>query len=216
MLFPSGYRSKIAIATFSALSLLALNACEDEPPATRAIAAVPTDSSTDKSRESAVLADAQATQRQQTKASQQPQPAELEPTEPPSLSGNTTNPRSTVGNNQYMFDISGHSREELMALLKRADEVAAVSAPETDNLGITLILDGPNIGWFAKQDYENNKELVDLAARLDALKVIDLKVSQQTVRHYGYSESEIPDFIDRVSFAPEEMRRLENSEYFKL
>lgn len=142
-----------------------------------------------------------------------PSPA---PADSPRTLEKAVNPQFTVGNSQYMFDVSDHTREELLALLKRADEIATVSSNQFDQLDIALILHGPDIDWFARNNYEQNKELVDLAARLDALEVIDLKVCQKAMQHYGYLEEDIPTFIDRVPYAPDEMRRLEGSGYFRL
>jgi len=103
-----------------------------------------------------------------------------------------------------------------MALLRRADEVASTSSAEFEQLEIALILHGPDIDWFAKKNYTENKKLVDLAAQLDALEVIDLKVCQQAMEQYGFQDEDIPAFIDRVPYAPDEMRRLEGSGYFRL
>ena len=211
MYIPSRYTNKAVSALLVMLPLLALGGCQGESTASQ-----DKTMTTDTQPEAHVVTDAQAARRHEIIVSQQPQAAELPTTQQPNKSGNTTNPQYSVGNNQYMFDVSDHSREELVALLKRADEVSTVSGAEAGDLDIALILHGSDIGWFAKQHYQRNKELVDLAARLDALKVIDLKVCQQAMDQYGYAESEIPEFIERVPYAPAEMRRLEDSGYFRL
>lgn len=126
------------------------------------------------------------------------------------------NPEFSVGNSQYVLDVAEHSREELLAMLERADELATVATEQFDGLEIALVLHGPDIEWFAKKNYEEHKKLVDLAAKLDALEVIDLKVCQQSIQKYGYLEDDIPAFIDRVPYAPDELRRLEGSGYFQL
>lgn len=208
----SRYTSKASRILLVMPALLVLGGCQGESTATQD----KTMTSSAAQPETHVVTDAQAARHHEVTVSQQPRTADRPAAQQPGESGSTTNPQFTVGNNQYMFDVSDHSREELVALLKRADEVSTVSGTEAGNLDIALILHGPDIGWFAKQNYQRNKELVDLAARLDALKVIDLKVCQKAMDHYGYAESEIPDFIERVPYAPEEMRRLEGSGYFRL
>lgn len=146
----------------------------------------------------------------------QPPARTLVPADSQERGENAINPQFSVGNSQYVFDVTDHSREELHALLKRADEIATVSSKQFNELDIALILHGPDIDWFARKNYEQNKELVDLAARLDALEVIDLKVCQKAMQQYGYLDEDIPAFIDRVPYAPDELRRLEGSGYFRL
>ncbi|MEX2517223.1 MAG: DsrE family protein [Gammaproteobacteria bacterium] len=135
---------------------------------------------------------------------------------PPALRVETADQQLTHENTRYLFDISEHSREELMLLLQRADEVATVAGVDFNDMDIALVLHGPDIAWFARSNYEENKDLVDLAARLDALGVIKLKVCKKAMVAYGFVEDEIPAFIDRVAYAPDEMRRLQGSGYFTL
>ncbi len=127
-----------------------------------------------------------------------------------------SNPQFSIAQNQYLFDVSQRSREEFIAFLRRADELVTVAAPETEKLELALILSDHDIDWFAKDNYEQNKELVDLAARLDALEVIDLKICQRAMQEHGYQEDDIPTFIDRVPYAAAEMQRLQGSGYFQL
>lgn len=211
-LFPTQYRPRLPLALLTPLLLL-LYACEGEAPGMQSGGAVITPAEP----RLAGMAAGEKTDvsRQSVTPPEQAPPERLSPAEQ-SPAGNAVSPRFSVSGNQYMFDVSDHSREELVALLKRADEVASVSSPETDRLDIALILHGPDIAWFARNNYQDNKELVDLAARLDALKVIDLKVCQKAMQQFGYIDDDIPAFIDRVPYAPDEMRRLENSGYFKL
>lgn len=212
-LFPAQYRPRLAL-TLLIPYLLLLYACEGESPGMQSGG---TAIQPEETRTPGLAAGGNAdVPRQSITTPEQTSPERISPADPLSPADNTVSPRFSVGGNQYMFDVSDHSREELVALLKRADEVASVSSPETDKLDIALILHGPDIDWFARRNYQNNKELVDLAARLDALEVIDLKVCQKAMQHYGYLDEDIPAFIDRVPYAPNEMRRLENSGYFKL
>lgn len=212
-LFPTQYRPRLPLALLTPLLLL-LYACEGEAPGTQSgVAAI-----APAEPRLAGLAAGENTDvpRQSTMPPEQAPPERLSPADPQSPADNAVSHRFSMAGNQYMFDVSDHSQEELIALLKRADEVASVSSPETDRLDIALILHGPDIAWFARNNYQDNKELVDLAARLDALKVIDLKVCQKAMQQFGYVDDDIPAFIDRVPYAPDEMRRLENSGYFKL
>ena len=77
-----------------------------------------------------------------------------------------------IGNTNYLFDVSDHSLEELRELLERVDEISQFERDQYDDLEIVMILHGPDIEWFREDNYEQNRQLVDLAAKLDAYKVI--------------------------------------------
>lgn len=137
-------------------------------------------------------------------------------TESVNADDNVRQPRFNVDGDKYIIDVSRHTREELLAFFKRADEVITLAAPDFKKPDIKLILHGEDIDWFTKHNYEQNKELVDLAARLDALEIIDLKISEKAMQDQGYAEEDIPGFIERVPFGPDEIQHSQDSESFKL
>ena len=67
-----------------------------------------------------------------------------------------------------------------------------------------------------EKNYEKNKELVDLAAKLDAFNVIDLKICEKSLSSRGVSQDEIPSFIEPVPYAPDEIKRLTEEGYINL
>lgn len=145
------------------------------------------------------------------------------PVSPPSVTTAQTTPQAEsvspqfhIDNYQFVFDASNHSAEELLAFLQRVDEIASMSLADFDELNIALVLQGSDIAMFVRDNYEQNKQLVDLAARLDALNVIDMKVCQHDLQHQGYGVEDMPAFIERIPYAREEMKRLEGAGYFML
>jgi len=121
-----------------------------------------------------------------------------------------------VGNKSYLFDVSDHTLKELQALLERAEEITQSTTDNYDKLEIVMILHGPDIDWFKQENYERNKHMVDLAARLDANEIIDLKVCETTMSSLGVERDEIPPFIESVPYAPDEMKRLLQEDYINL
>jgi len=122
----------------------------------------------------------------------------------------------TIGNKNYLFDISKHSIEELEALLQRAREITQLDSSNYGDLEIVMILHGPDIDWFTQQNYEHNLELVDLAAKLDAFDIIDMKVCETAMSARGVKREDIPSFIESVPYAPDEMKRLLQEGYINL
>jgi len=122
----------------------------------------------------------------------------------------------TIGNKRYLYDISEHSIEELQSLLQRAEEITQTGAENLEDLEIVMILHGPDIGWFTLDSYDDNKELVDLAKRLDAFDIIDLKVCETTMENMEIDRNQLPPFIESVPYAPDEMNRLSDEGYTHL
>lgn len=117
---------------------------------------------------------------------------------------------------RYLFDATTHTVEELTSLLNRADEVLTSKSDGYEELDIVLILHGPDINLFRKKNYSENKELVDLAAKLDAFKIIDMKICETAMSFMNVKRDEVPPFIESVPYAPAEIERLTNEGYFNL
>lgn len=136
----------------------------------------------------------------------------------PTISAIEQNPASEpeIENKSYLFDVSNHTIEELEALLARAEEVSQTHPTEFEDLKIVMILHGPDVDWFTHQNYEYNRKLVDLAARLDALDVIDMKVCEVTMQHRGVVKDDLPAFIESVPYAPTAIDELLHDGYINL
>ena len=121
-----------------------------------------------------------------------------------------------IGNKSYLFDITNHSFEELESLLQRAQEISQFDKENYKNLEIVMILHGPDIDWFTQKNYEKNKRLIDLAAKLDAFDIIDMKVCETSMNNRGVNRDDIPAFIESVPYAPDEMKKLTEEGYISL
>ena len=116
------------------------------------------------------------------------------------------------GNNNapggYLARISNDSPEEVADALKRAEELYFSGGLPPDVGPIALILHGPEVEIFFKDKYKMYKETVDLAARLSAFGVIDVRVCETQAGIMGRQRSSIQPFIGTVLFGPSEVRRL--------
>ncbi len=121
-----------------------------------------------------------------------------------------------IGNQSYFFDVSDHTRDEFEALLHRAEEITQMNTEEFNQLDIIMILHGPDIDWFRQQNYDKNRQLVDLAAKLDAFGIVDFKACETTMDKQGIKLEELPPFIESVPYAPDEMKRLLQGGYLNL
>ncbi|GJM06020.1 MAG: hypothetical protein DHS20C09_20160 [marine bacterium B5-7] len=121
-----------------------------------------------------------------------------------------------IENKSYLFDITNHSIEELEALLVRAEEVSQAHPADFEDLEIVMIIHGPDIDLFRSQNYTENKQLIDLAARLDTYDVIDMQVCETTMSMRGVDREDIPSFIESVPYAPFEINQRLQDGYINL
>ena len=99
---------------------------------------------------------------------------------------------------QYYASLELHSSEELMAFFKQA-ETLLDQAKDTSNFQpVVVILHGPEIKYFERNVYAENKELVDLAAKLDAFGLVDIQMCRIRIGIDGKDPANFPKFIEVV------------------
>lgn len=106
-----------------------------------------------------------------------------------------------------------HTAEELRSLLQRAEQIANGEDEYNTEEPIALVLHGSEIEIFKRSNYRDNKELVDLAARLDAFNVVDLKVCRRWMGENNLSEGDLPPFLEAVPYGGDEVQRLDGAGY---
>lgn len=82
---------------------------------------------------------------------------------------------------------------------------------------VVLVIHGSEVGIFFKENYEMYKSIVDLAARLSAFNVIDIRVCETSARGLGLDLKTLFPFVDTVVYGPTEVVRLievEKYQYF--
>jgi intracellular sulfur oxidation DsrE/DsrF family protein len=109
----------------------------------------------------------------------------------------------------YVADIELHTAEEFQQLLERAEQFLILedSFPE-DEAKVTLVLHGPVLKSLLRENYLQNKALVDLAASLSALEVIDVKACSTWMAGNNINPENLQPFIEIVAYGPAEVERL--------
>ncbi|GGY52697.1 hypothetical protein GCM10011297_26870 [Bacterioplanes sanyensis] len=106
-----------------------------------------------------------------------------------------------------------HTADELQQLLSRAEQIAGGEGQYRTEEPIAIVLHGQEIQLFKRSQYSTHKSLVDLAARLDAFNVVDLKVCQRWMGDHGVVAEELPAFLEPVPFGGAEVQRLQEAGY---
>ncbi len=124
-------------------------------------------------------------------------------------------PEPLLDQPNYVASIELHTTTELHAVLERADKllaegVALQSSPAT----VIFVLHGPEVRSLLRQNYQENKATVDLAARLSALGVVEIKACKTWMGGNAVVEEDLQPFVGTVDYGPGEIHRLVDKENY--
>lgn len=113
----------------------------------------------------------------------------------------------------YVADLRAHTPEELADLLWRVSDLAgsADGFPSADP--VIFVLHGDESAAFTRANYRRYKDVVDLAAQLEAFGLVDIRICEQWLTDHGLMQSDLPPFVDTVPSGPAEAMRLEREGY---
>jgi intracellular sulfur oxidation DsrE/DsrF family protein len=98
--------------------------------------------------------------------------------------------------------------------LRRAEAYYLQEGMRLDHAPLAFVIYGPPVAMFFKRNYSANQQVVDLAAKLTALNVIDVKVCEFSYLKEGLDPSELLPFVTTVPFGPDEVTRLVEQEKY--
>lgn len=117
---------------------------------------------------------------------------------------------------QALARIELHTADELYQVLKRSDSLFALADVGTSS-PIVFILHGSEAKVFFRQNYSQNKSLVDLAAMLSAFNIVDIKVCKTWMGHHQLQADQLLPFVGTVDNGPaaeQELLLQRNYRYF--
>jgi len=130
--------------------------------------------------------------------------AELEPIVPPPTAGPVP---------QFVADISVHTVAELEVLFARIEQLLDRPRGADEAPLISVVLHGPEVEFFALQNYQQYKDIVDHAAKLSALGAVDISICRTQMRVRGIEQDQVPAFLNQVPYGPGEVERLVGEGY---
>lgn len=113
----------------------------------------------------------------------------------------------------FVFDITVQNEQQLDAILKRAEHLKGQFSPSQYGR-IALVLHGEELKLFKKSNYERFMSIVDKARELDSNHLIDIKACQTAMDYLNIEQSDLPDFIEQVPYAPVEIDRLVKEQHY--
>lgn len=110
---------------------------------------------------------------------------------------------------RYLVAIELHTEEELLQALQRSEQLLNQGILSRHSPSpVRFVLHGPEAKILLLQNYPRYKATVDLAARLSAFGVVDLKVCETWMGGNRVNSEELPPFVGTVPYGPDEIRRL--------
>ena len=120
---------------------------------------------------------------------------------------------SAIAANGVFLEVSPRNRADLDRLFTTLEESLTQDLPADDP--VVIILHGEEAHSFTRENFQDNRRLIDRAALLDAYQLIDMRMCETWMKENDIMKSDIPAFIDTVPFAPEEIERLEAEGYVR-
>jgi len=111
----------------------------------------------------------------------------------------------------YIADLSKSTEQDIESLLDRVEALSSHLDSATDRPVICLVLNGPEVEYFALKNYAKYQTIVDRIARLNASGVLDISISRKGMQTLGIGSDEVPAFLSQVPDGSNEIQRLLNS-----
>lgn len=110
---------------------------------------------------------------------------------------------------RYVADIELQNSRQLIELLQRASQLLLDGVAPQDGIPkVSFVLHGPVIRDLLKQNYVGNLQLVNLAASLSALQIVEIKVCRTWMGWNDVEEADLQPFVIPVNLAGSEVERL--------
>lgn len=115
----------------------------------------------------------------------------------------------------FVADVALETEVEFLALLKRAEQLIEQGALVNNGKArVTFVLHGPVLHSLTKENYPRYKPMVDLAASLSALQVIEVKACRSWMGSHGINDADLLPFVEAVAYGPGLVQQLvEQSKY---
>lgn len=109
---------------------------------------------------------------------------------------------------KVVADIRVHTAQELEGALSRVEAMFDNGGIREQDEPVIFLLHGDEARTLYKQNYGEHKDVVDLAAKLSAFGVVDIKVCESWSGHHGLDSNRLQPFVETVPFVPAEKKRL--------
>ena len=113
---------------------------------------------------------------------------------------------------KVVYDVHVGTVMEVESVLDRASYLSTITGADPFDQSIVLVLHGKELNFFAIENYEKYRELVNRAQSLVASEAITMKMCKIAASSQGYAPADTHGFIEMVPMGDAEIIRLQYEE----
>lgn len=114
---------------------------------------------------------------------------------------------------KVVYDVSVGSLGEMTSVLDRASFLSKITGADPFDSSIVLVLHGPEIEFFARENYAKYKNLMHRAESLVQGETLKIRMCKLAAEGHGYKSNQIHGFVEMVPMGDAEIIRLQNEEH---
>jgi len=113
---------------------------------------------------------------------------------------------------KVVYDVHVKTVEEVKSVLDRASHLSKITGADPFEQSTVLVLHGPELHFFAIENYAKYKDLMQRAQSLVDSDVLKIKMCKIAAQSQGYSPEQIHGFVEMVPMGDAEIIRLQYEE----
>ena len=113
---------------------------------------------------------------------------------------------------KVVYDVSVGTVGEVEHVLDRASYLSKITGADPFDSSIVIVLHGPELGFYAIENYEKYKGLVDRAQSLTVGGTVRIRMCRIAAEAQGFQPEDIHGFIELVPMGDAEIVRLQTEE----
>ena len=128
------------------------------------------------------------------------------------LSGPVLAQQAIETSSRFVADIELETEADLSELLSRAGQLFLEGKVRQEDGAVVLVLHGPVLNSLLRPNYAQSQGVVNQAASLTALGVLEIKACRSWMGQNAVDEKDLQPFVEVVSYGPAEVSRLVREE----
>ena len=113
---------------------------------------------------------------------------------------------------KVVYDVSVDTVGEIEHVLDRVSYLSKITGADPFDSSLVIVLHGPELSYFAIENYGKYKRLVDRAQSLTVGETIKIKMCKIAAEGQGFQPQDIHGFIELVPMGDAEIVRLQTEE----
>ena len=113
---------------------------------------------------------------------------------------------------KVVYDVHVKTTEKMESVLDRASYLSTITGADPFDQSIVLVLHGPELKFFAVENYAKHQALIQRAQSLVESEALTIKMCKIAAQGQGYQPEDIHGFIEMVPMGDAEIIRLQFEE----